>query len=60
MNYIYSNQFETEQKCRYESFESIVDEIVTVGTNLMELMIASLTCAEYVLLERESLIKSVT
>ena len=60
MNYIYSNQSETEQKCRYESFESIVDEIVTDGINLMELMIASLTCVEYVFLERESLIKSDT
>ena len=35
------------------SFESIVDEIVTDGTNLMELVIASLTCAEYVFGKRE-------
>ena len=42
------------------SFDSIVDEIVTDRTDSTEFETASLTYTEYVLLEREGLIKSDT
>ena len=49
-----------QNESAHESFENIVREIVTDRTDWTELEIATLTCTEYVFLEREGSIKSET